>query len=149
MRAAEWLVVAWSLAVLVTDLSVRRIPNILSLGAMAVALGVLAYSGHSLLGATWPSMLMGVVLALALTLPGYFAHWLGAGDIKLLVAIALLSGWETVLISFTVGALLGGLVVLVLMMVARYSGQSLSSRRWVPLGAALSLGLLLALWARA
>ena len=65
MRAAEWLVVAWSLAVLVTDLSVRRIPNILSLGAMAVALGVLAYSGHSLLGATWPSMLMGVVLALA------------------------------------------------------------------------------------
>jgi prepilin peptidase CpaA len=149
MRAAEWLVVAWSLAVLVTDLSVRRIPNILSLGAMAVALGVLAYSGHSLLGATWPSMLMGVVLALALTLPGYFAHWLGAGDIKLLVAIALLSGWETVLISFTVGALLGGLVVLALMMVARYSGQSLSSRRWVPLGAALSLGLLLALWARA
>jgi len=149
MRAAEWLVVAWGLAVLVTDLSVRRIPNILSLGAMAVALGVLAYSGHSLLGATWPSMLMGVVLALALTLPGYFAHWLGAGDIKLLVAIALLSGWETVLISFTVGALLGGLVVLVLMMVARYSGQSLSSRRWVPLGAALSLGLLLALWARA
>lgn len=134
---------------LVTDLSVRRIPNILSLGAMAVALGVLAYSGHSLLGATWPSMLMGVVLALALTLPGYFAHWLGAGDIKLLVAIALLSGWETVLISFTVGALLGGLVVLALMMVARYSGQSLSSRRWVPLGAALSLGLLLALWARA
>lgn len=149
MRAAEWLVVAWSLAVLVTDLSVRRIPNILSLGAMAVALGVLAYSGHSLLGATWPSMLMGVVLALALTLPGYFAHWLGAGDIKLLVAIALLSGWETVLISFAVGALLGGLVVLALMMVARYSGQSLSSRRWVPLGAALSLGLLLALWARA
>lgn len=134
---------------LVTDLSVRRIPNILSLGAMAVALGVLAYSGHSLLGATWPSMLMGVVLALALTLPGYFAHWLGAGDIKLLVAIALLSGWETVLISFAVGALLGGLVVLALMMVARYSGQSLSSRRWVPLGAALSLGLLLALWARA
>ena len=149
MRAAEWLVVAWSLAVLVTDLSVRRIPNILSLGAMAVALGVLAYSGHSLLGATWPSMLLGVVLALALTLPGYFAHWLGAGDIKLLVAIALLGGWETVLISFAVGALLGGLVVLVLMMVARYSRQSLSSRRWIPLGAALSLGLLLALWARA
>jgi Flp pilus assembly protein protease CpaA len=148
MRAAEWLVVAWSLAVLVTDLSVRRIPNILSLGATAVALGVLAYSGHSLLGATWPSMLLGVVLALALTLPGYFAHWLGAGDIKLLVAIALLGGWETVLISFAVGALLGGLVVLVLMMVARYSRQSLSSRRWIPLGAALSLGLLLALWAR-
>jgi Flp pilus assembly protein protease CpaA len=149
MRAAEWLVVAWSLAVLVTDLSVRRIPNILSLGATAVALGVLAYSGHSLLGATWPSMLLGVVLALALTLPGYFAHWLGAGDIKLLVAIALLGGWETVLISFAVGALLGGLVVLVLMMVARYSRQSLSSRRWIPFGAALSLGLLLALWARA
>jgi Flp pilus assembly protein protease CpaA len=149
MRTAEWLVVAWSLAVLVTDLSVRRIPNIFSLGATAVALGVLAYSGHSLLGATWPSMLLGVVLALALTLPGYFAHWLGAGDIKLLVAIALLSGWETVLISFAVGALLGGLVVFVLMAVSRYSRQSLSSRRWIPFGAALSLGLLLAVWTRA
>ena len=149
MRTAEWLVVAWCLAVLVTDLSVRRIPNVLSLGATAVALGVLAYSGHSLLGATWPSMLMGVVLALALTLPGYFAHWLGAGDIKLLIAIALLSGWETVLISFVVGALLGGLVVLGMMTIARYAGHSLSPRRWIPFGAALSLGLLLAVWARA
>jgi Flp pilus assembly protein protease CpaA len=149
MRAAEWLVVAWCLAVLVTDLSVRRIPNVLSLGAIAVGLGVLAYSGHSLLGATWPSMLMGVVLALALMLPGYFAHWLGAGDIKLLVAIALLGGWETVLISFAVGALLGGLVVLCVMTIARYAGHPLSSRRWIPFGAALSLGLLLAMWVRA
>ena len=149
MRAAEWLVVAWCLVVLVSDLSVRRISNFLSLGAIAVALAVLAYTGESLLGASWASMLLGVVIALALTLPGYFAHWLGAGDIKLLLAIALLAGWETVLVSFAVGALLTALVLVGLLLRARYFGTPISTRRWIPFGASLSLGMLLAVWSHA
>lgn len=148
MRAAEWLVVAWCLAVLITDLTVRRIPNFLSLGAIAVAFAALAYTGHALLGASWPSMLMGAVIALALTLPGYFAHWLGAGDIKLLLAIALLAGWEAVLVSFAVGAMLAGTLVLGVMTITRYSGYPMSARRWIPFGAALSIGMLLAMWSR-
>lgn len=149
MRAAEWLVVAWCASVLVTDLAVRRIPNVLSLGAVAVALAALAYYGESLLGASWASMLLGAVLALALTLPGYFAHWLGAGDIKLLLAIALLAGWETVLVSFAIGALLVGLLVAGMLLLARTSGYSMSARRWIPFGAALSVGMMLAIWSRA
>lgn len=149
MRAAEWLVVGWSLAVLAADLSCRRIPNLFSLGAVAVAFVVLAFTGHAVLGASWQSMLMGVVLALALTLPGYFVHWLGAGDVKLFLAIALLGGWEVALVSFAVAALLGALVVLCVLTVARYSGYPMSARRWIPFGAALSLGLMVAIWSRA
>lgn len=148
MWAAEWLVVAWSLAVLASDLAVRRIPNLYSMAAAVLALAYLIYTGESVLGARWPSVLMGVVLALALTLPGYFARWLAAGDVKLFVAIALLGGWEVTLISFAVAGFLGAMVALTMLAVTRYSGNTISTRRWVPFGAALAVGFLLAIWAR-
>jgi prepilin peptidase CpaA len=149
MRATEWVVVAWSMAVLASDLTARRIPNLYSMAAAALALAYLAYSGESVLGASWPSVLMGVVLALALTLPGYFAHWLAAGDVKLFVAISLLGGWEVALISFAIAGFLGAMVALTALTVTRYSGNTMSARRWVPFGAALVVGFLIAIWARA
>lgn len=149
MRTAEWLVVAWSLAVLASDLTVRRIPNLYSMAAAVLALAYLAYTGESALGASWPSVLLGVVFALALTLPGYFARWLAAGDVKLFVAIALLGGWEVALISFAVAGFLGALLALTVLTAARYSGYTMGARRWVPFGAALAIGFLLAIWARA
>ena len=149
MRTAEWLVVAWCLAVLASDLTIRRIPNLYSMAAAVLASAYLAYTGESVLGASWPSVLMGVVLALVLTLPGYFAHWLAAGDVKLIVAIALLGGWEIALISFAVAGFLGALVALTVLTMARHSGYTMSARRWVPFGAVLAVGFLLAIWARA
>lgn len=146
MAAAQMLVVIWCVTVLIADLAYRRIPNWISLGAIAVALAMFAYSGKSLLGASWLSMLLGVVVALSLTLPGYLMHQLGAGDVKLLAAIALLAGWKAVLVSFCVGALLTALVALVVMAGARYASYQLSHRRWLPFGAALSIGLLLSIW---
>lgn len=149
MRAAGWLVIAWGLAVMATDLTIRRIPNLYSLAAAVLALAYLAYTGESVLGARWPSVLMGVVLALAFTLPGYFARWLAAGDVKLFVAIALMGGWEVALISFAIAGFLGAMVSLTALAMTRYSGNTLSARRWVPFGAALAIGFLLAIWARA
>jgi len=148
MGATEWLVVAWSLGVLASDITTRRIPNLFSIAAAVLALAYLAYTGESVLGARWPSVLLGVVLALALTLPGYFARWLAAGDVKLFVAIALLGGWEIALISFAVAGFLGAMVTLTALVVARYSGNTMGARRWVPFGAALATGFLLAIWAR-
>lgn len=149
MWATKWLVVAWSLGVLASDLAVRRIPNLFSMAAAVLALAYLAYTGESVLGARWPSVLMGVVLALAFTLPGYFARWLAAGDVKLFVAIALMGGWEVALISFAIAGFLGAMVSLTALAMTRYSGNTMSARRWVPFGAALAIGFLLAIWARA
>lgn len=145
MRAAEWLVVAWSLAVLATDLSVRRIPNLYSAAAALFALAYLAFTGEAMLGASWQPVLLGVALALALTLPGYLARLLGAGDVKLLFAIGLLGGWKVVLISFAVAGILGGIAAVSGLMLARYSGYPLASGRWLPFGAALSIGLMMAI----
>jgi prepilin peptidase CpaA len=147
MRAAIMPVIAWGLVVLVTDLAARRIPNLYTLGASAFALVFLAITGEAVLGGDWVAVMWGVGFALALTLPGYIVRWLGAGDVKLLFAIALLGGWHAVLVSFCVGALLTALALLV-MASARYAGYQNSSRRWLPFGAALSIGLMLSIWVR-
>lgn len=130
---------------LATDLTVRRIPNLYSIGAALLALAFLAVTGEAMLGANRQAVLPGVALALALTLPGYFARWLGAGDVKLLIAIGLLGGWQVVLISFAVAGLLGGAAVLSGLMLARYSGYPMTAGRWLPFGAALAIGLLVAI----
>lgn len=145
MRAAEWLVVAWSLAVLATDLSVRRIPNWYSIAAIALASIFLAVTGQAVLGASWQAVLLGAALALALTLPGYLARWLGAGDVKLLFAIGVLGGWQVVLVSFAVAGILGGIAALSGLMLARYSGYPGTAGRWLPFGAALAVGLLVSI----
>lgn len=142
MRTAILPVIAWGLVVLVTDIAARRIPNLYSLGAAVVGLVYLAYNGEAVLGGNWQAVLLGAGLALLLTLPGYMARWLGAGDVKLLFAIALLGGWQAVLISFMVAGLLGGLLAWSALFLQRYTGRPLPENRWLPFGAALALGLL-------
>lgn len=73
---------------------------------MVLSLVVLLTSGSSPLGASTTAILGGVVLALLFTLPGYFSRRLGAGDVKMLLAIALLGGALAVLWSFAIGSLL-------------------------------------------
>lgn len=149
MTAATGLVVAWCLGVIVYDLSVRRIPNLFGLIALAGTVLAFALTGHSVLGASWPAVLLGLVCVLALGLPGYALHWLGMGDVKLLLSIALLGGWDVALVSFVVGAVLAALVALCILTIARSTGYPMSARRWIPFGAALSIGLLLSIWSRA
>ena len=120
MQTAEWLLVAWSLAILATDLAVRRIPNVYSIGGALLALGCLLVTGQAWLGdAGWLAAMAGAGLALALTLPGYFARLLGAGDVKLLFAIGLLGGWQAVLFSFITAGLLSGGVITGALLLAR------------------------------
>jgi Flp pilus assembly protein protease CpaA len=145
VRAAEWLVIAWSLAVLATDVSFRRIPNVFIMAAILFAMAYLAFTGQAMLGGSWQSVLLGAALALTLTVPGYLARLLGAGDVKLLFAIGLLGGWKVVVICFAVAGLLGGAVALGALMLARYAGFPLAKGRWLPFGAALSIGLLVAI----
>lgn len=145
MQASHWLVIAWALGITLSDLTSRRIPNVLSLGVFLAGLGYLAYTGQAVLAGGWTDILLGVLLGLLLTLPAYLLRWLGAGDVKLLLAIAVLGGWQYVLTSFVVAGLISGISVLAMMQYSTYSGRSLAAGRWLPFGAMLSAGLIVSM----
>ncbi len=73
------------------DLRQRRISNWLSLGGVALALLYLLLRGETLLHASPADGLLAAGLALLLTVPGWWIGKLGAGDVKLLLGIALCS----------------------------------------------------------
>ncbi|MDE3737415.1 MULTISPECIES: prepilin peptidase [Pseudomonas] len=81
----------WTALCALQDLRQRRISNWLSLGGIAAALFYLLLRGETLLGATLTDGLAAAGLALLLTLPGWWLGRLGAGDVKLLLGIALCS----------------------------------------------------------
>lgn len=145
-HAATWqtMAVVWALAVGGWDFSRRRIPNVLTFGVIPVAIGKLAMTGTSPLGADGLSMLAGAAFALLLTLPGYLAHKLGAGDVKLLVAIALLGGTLSVLASFMIGALAAGVAAGAWLALGPRLGLPPAAGRRLPFGAALALGFVAA-----
>ncbi|RMT76843.1 prepilin peptidase [Pseudomonas viridiflava] len=71
------------------DARQRKISNGLTLGGVLVAFGYIAYTGHTCVGAEPAEAGWALLTALALTLPGYVLGRLGAGDVKLLSALAL------------------------------------------------------------
>ena len=145
MTIAEMIVIGWCLGVTLTDLSAKRIPNILTLGMCLLAICWLLVSRHSMLDASWQSAAQGAAISLLLTLPAYAARLLGAGDVKLLLAIALISGWYFTLFAFVVAAMLAVVLGVAHLLVSRLRAQPLTHRRWLPFGAALSVGLLFAI----
>ncbi len=153
-------VLTWSVACLILDLSDRKLPNWLTLGASLIALLVLAITGKSLMGAALSSAMLAWVLALALTLPAYITKWLGAGDVKMLAAIGLLTGLNFTLFSYAIagllalGLIIGGLIwrrtqPWLNLKLARIHYQlpaiSPSSGRQMPFGALLAVGLIISL----
>ena len=157
------LLTGWACSIAYFDVRFRRIPNMLSLGAWVIATSILVAQRVSLLGAPASSALLGAGLALLLTLPGYMTRRLGAGDVKYLVAIALLTSFDTTLWCFIVAALAGGLAA-VLWLNAHNAARLIPDRakvwrtrltQWseatdmrsrMPFGPLLSLGLIVVLW---
>lgn len=132
--------VVWSVAVVGMDIVMLRVPNSLTFGATLLALIAFFWTGLSPLGAGGTSMLIGTTLSLVLTLPGYLTHKLGAGDVKLLLAIALLGGTAAVLTSFVVGTLIIGVVAVCWMWLGPWFGFRYPGGKSLPFGAALALG---------
>ena len=81
----------WFFLCALQDFKQRKIANTLTLGGTALALVYGLCSGHTWLGAQLAEGLGALTLALLLTLPGYAMGRLGAGDVKLLAALALAS----------------------------------------------------------
>lgn len=162
-EAALALLVAWACAVAWMDFRHRRIPNSLSLGAWVFGVLHLVILGKSFLGASPTSSLLAAGFAVLVTLPGYLMRQLGAGDVKFLVALGLLSSWPLTLNCFAIGALLGAATALAgshrlaLLMWLPHAlrrpgsrieqwGLAAPPKRHVPFGTCLTLGLLLALY---
>ncbi|WP_237543658.1 A24 family peptidase [Pseudomonas syringae] len=78
----------------------KEIPNGLTLGAIALTTGYLAVTGLTWLGAPPLEGALALLLALALTLPGYTLGRLGAADVKLMTALALASNTAYLLCTF-------------------------------------------------
>ena len=95
-------------AAVVIDVRTRRIPNWLTGAILGAGFG-LAFGGG---GVTPFNALLGVLLGLALMLPGHVIGATGAGDVKLMAAIGAFLGPGLVFRAFLYSALAGGVMAL-------------------------------------
>ncbi|MGH9329332.1 MAG: A24 family peptidase [Vicinamibacterales bacterium] len=99
------------------DIRTRRIPNAVTFGTAALGL-TLAATGLS--GVSLSSSVMGLLLGLALMLPGRLFGATGAGDVKLMGAVGAVLGLERIVQAFLFTAIAGGLLAV---------GVSIANRR--------------------
>lgn len=105
---ATAILLLWSLAIAVIDWRERRVPNALLLLLLVPAIVLLILQVDGLLAATWPASLLGLAAGFAVTLPGYWAGKLGAGDVKLAAVLGFVQGWPQVAWTLLAAALMLG-----------------------------------------
>ncbi len=136
------IVAAW-FAVLVLlfaiDLDQRLLPDLLTLPSVGVAAVLLATGVNPLVhgeevGAVVAAVLFPAVL-LALSIP-FGSGALGLGDVKLMVAAGLVAGFSRTLSGLLAGAIVAGVVLVVLLALRR-----ITLRSYVPFGPFLIAGI--------
>ncbi|MHC6530130.1 MULTISPECIES: prepilin peptidase [unclassified Vibrio] len=78
----------------VWDIKTQRVPNLISLAVFVIAVFALVVQPEPV---SVKALLAAILVTMAITLPGYIKGWLGGADIKLLLALALLSSYEQML----------------------------------------------------
>ncbi|NQY48377.1 MAG: prepilin peptidase [Colwellia sp.] len=143
------------LSALYFDLRYQRIPNKLCLAGLLIALALQGYNSQ------WHGLgqaLFGGGAALALLLPAFYFRCLGAGDVKLMVAVGALSGPNLLWWSIVYGIIFGTFTSFMLAFyqlgwsgIKKMASQSFiknkrktQPRLFVPYAPALTLGWLLA-----
>ena len=122
----SFVLIIWLALCAAQDARHRQISNVLTLGAGGLALGYLLWTGRTWLGAEAAQGGLACLLALALTLPGYALKRMGAGDVKLMTALALATDGIHLLGAF-IGAGVASLLWLLLApKVWLYMGQRLN-----------------------
>ena len=120
-----------------SDLRRGRVYNFLTLPTLAAGLCLLAHSA--------PEQIASVLAAMAAAFLCLFPFWkgggLGAGDIKLLMALAPLMGAEWFLFNIVLSFLIGAVISAVLLI--RYRDPSRTVHFAVPIGISVMLCLLL------
>lgn len=95
-------------AAAVSDLRTRRIPNLLTVGGVAVALALRSPLG----GAAVLDGAAGAGVVLLAGVPLFAAGALGGGDVKLLVAVGAFAGWSGLLPTVLAIGIMGGVLAL-------------------------------------
>jgi len=98
----------------VYDIRFRRIPNWLVVSGFCLGLALNVYF-HRLDGLILT--LLGAVIALAVYLPFFALRAMGAGDVKLMIAIGASVGAKNWLILFFITAILGGILAVCLLLI--------------------------------
>lgn len=101
-----------------TDLSVRRIPNVLVLSGLLLALLLHLLGGHHWAPVT--NWLAGTLAGFFLFLPLYLARGMAAGDVKLMAMVGAFTGPLGALKIALLACLIGGLMGLAML---AYSGR--------------------------
>ncbi|MCX4189653.1 prepilin peptidase [Methylophaga sp. OBS3] len=101
----------WLCCCLVTDFRYRKLPNPLMIFAGIIAIASFGVTQASAIGAPILSAVMAMFLAVLLTLPGCMLKMLGAGDVKMLAVMGLLTSTQFMLLSFVFSGLTAGLIL--------------------------------------
>lgn len=111
--ATEVLLLWLVLQAAVTDLALRKIPNVLVLSGLVLALAL-----HLLAGPPWTLLsrwLAGLLVGFFLFLPLYLLRGMAAGDVKLMAMVGAFTGplqaLDIALLSFAAGGVLGLLLM--------------------------------------
>lgn len=147
--------IVWSLLIVFYDISSRTIPNYLSLGSIVTAILVLSVTGQTVTHEPVSSAFIGLIIALLITVPAYAIKLLGGGDVKLLCGIGLLCGVNVMITSFVIASLSLFVILIILSriyllnFILPLNIKALRLRapkeRYIPFGAAIAVGLVLAL----
>ena len=132
----------WAGLIIYFDLRFRRIPNVLSVGGILVALLILMLTGETLTNGSSYSAFYGFLLAMLLTAPGYMMRRLGAGDVKLLAAIGLVSDWKALLVTYVLASLLSLCALLVQNRLRMVNSDPFTSNRQFPIGAMFAIAFI-------
>ena len=139
LHLPTWLLALWACSICYFDARFRRIPNALLIPALVLACTMLLWRHTSLTGAPWTSALAAAGGAALVTLPGYLLRKLGAGDVKYLFVIGLLTSWPITLHTFMIAALMAGALALLWMSLPPLAASL--PRPWTRSGTALDLWL--------
>lgn len=128
---------------LATDLDQRLLPDVITLPAIPIAFGVTLAGLNPLV----PPGQLPIAIVVAIAVPAglaliarpFGAGAIGMGDLKLLVSVGLLAGPLRMFSGVVYGALLAGLVIVVLLALRR-----ITLKTYIPFGPFLIIG---ALWA--
>lgn len=119
------------------DYAQRRVPNWLNaaLAASGLLAQSLAFGWYTLGergiagGAGWG--LLGLLVGLGVLIVPWAMHGMGAGDVKLMAAIGCWLGPWLTLLSFAVGALIGGIVAVVMIYTSGRTVQALTNMQTI------------------
>ncbi|MDP3295073.1 MAG: A24 family peptidase [Nevskia sp.] len=123
---SHWILLAALVAATIIDIRIRRIPNLLSLGAAALGL-LLAASGYG--SVTLAASLGGLALGLAALLPLYLIKAMGAGDVKLMAAVGAFLG-PSVTLAAVLCTFIAGALIAIIVLIARDGLRETAQRYW-------------------